>query len=332
MLRSVLSKVVYACPLLTDWWIRHKIGQALRYDLKRLCRFSGITLLDDRDALRAKLTMEYHGLEKGLTMPRRHFPFGQDAVRTFIDTLGLYIERFGDTDDQVRHGLAVLKDYRQKCQAQPTSVDAELMQKLDGLLQSYSAIPAAVQPHVKKTDFFACADASFPDFAKSRHALRHFAGEVSLDRIEQAVGLAMSSPSACNRQPTRIHCIVNKDLARKILSHQPGNRGFGDDADKVLVLTADLACLRWAEERHDLYLNAGMFAMNLSYALHYHKIAHCYLSCSIPKSDDVALRKLMSLKPSEDIVLMIVCGEAPEEFDVAASPKRDYREIFTVHG
>ena len=100
-------------------------------------------------------------------------------------------------------------------------------------------------------------------------------------------------------------------------------------ADKVLVVTADLAGIGEARERNDLYTNGGMFLMNLCYALFYYKVAHCILNWSRSPAEDKLARRIFEIKPSESIVAILTCGEPPDEFDVAMSPRKTLAEVLT---
>ena len=144
--------------------------------------------------------------------------------------------------------------------------------------------------------------------------------------------MAATAPSACNRQHVRVHVVDSPALRDRILEVQGGARGFGADADKLLVVAADLSAVRWAWERHDAFTNGGIFALNLCYALHHEGVAHCILHWSVPPKADATARKLLSLPAQEEIVLLVACGLPPDEFDFPASPRRDPASITTWHG
>ena len=150
--------------------------------------------------------------------------------------------------------------------------------------------------------------------------------------IASAVALAATAPSACNRQHARVHVIDDPSLRERLFALQGGTRGFGADADKALVVTADLSAVRWGWERHDAYVNGGIFVMNLCYALHYHGIAHCILHWSVEPATDREAHRLLGIPENEAIAQVLACGMPPEEFDVAASPRRAPEEIVTWHG
>ena len=301
--------------------------EAFRYDRAQFLANAGALHLDRKAAACAEIVMGYHVLEKGLTMPHRRLGFGKGTVAHLVNLVTSFEKRFGLDDFQVVHAIGVLRAYRELHREWP-----EPFPRLDAFLAAHPEVPASVQPHVTRAGFFAAKDSPFPQFAASRHVVRHFAGSVPKDVIARAVELAMTAPSACNRQPARVHVIDDPGLRDRLFALQGGTRGFGQDADKVLVVTADLSAVRWAWERHDCYVNGGIFVMNLCYALHWHGVAHCILHWSVAPAADRAAHELLDIPANEAIVQVLACGQAPEEFDVAASPRRSSLEIITWHG
>lgn len=307
--------------------VRREAARAFRYDERQFMENAGALHLDRRAAARAEIVMGYHVLEKGLTMPRRRLGFGRGAVVHLVNLVDSFEERFGKEDQQVRHAVAVLRAYRELHGESP-----DPMPRLDAFLAAHPDIPAADEPHVKRSDFFAAKDAPFPRFAASRHVCRHFAGPVPRETIAAAVEIALTAPSACNRQHARVHVVDDPGLRDRLFAAQGGTRGFGADADKVIVVTSDLSSVRWGWERHDCYVNGGIFVMNLCYALHYFGVAHCILHWSVPPEVDREAHGFLGIPPNEAIVQVIACGLPPAEFDVAASPRLAVSDVLTWHG
>ena len=307
--------------------VRREALRAFRYDRAQFMANAGALHLDRMAAARAEIVMGYHVLEKGLTMPRRRLGFGRGVVVHLVNLINSFEKRFGGDDSQVRHAVGVLRAYRELHRERP-----DPMPRLDAFLASHPDIPAADEPHVTREAFFAAKDAPFPQFAASRHVCRHFAGPVPMKTIESAVELAITAPSACNRQPARAHVIDDPALRDRIFAEQGGTRGFGADTDKILVVTADLSTVRWGWERHDCYVNGGIFVMNLCYALHYLGVAHCILHWSVSPEVDRESHKFLGIPWNEAIVQVIACGMPPEEFDVAASPRLAVSDVLTWHG
>lgn len=313
-----------------SWWRRMKMRRevriAFRYDMAQFMDGAGALHLDRKDAARSEIVMAYHVIEKGLTMPHRRLGFGKGAIVHLIDLVTDFERRFGDGDSQVRHAVGVLRAYRELHREWP-----EPMKRLDAFLEKHMEIPAATQPHVKIEEFFAANGAPFPSFAASRHVCRHFAEPVPRKTLEDAIELAMTAPSACNRQHARVHVVENHETRDRLFALQGGTRGFGQDADKVIVVTADLSAVRWAWERHDAYTNGGIFVMNLCYALHYYGVAHTILHWSVAPGNDRAAHALLGIPVNEAIVQVLACGIPPKEFDVASSPRRNPKEVTIWH-
>ena len=290
-----------------------------------------------REAALAHIIMNYHVIEKGLTMPNRHLWFGQSAVLELMQTLTDFERRFGVNDIEFRHGVGVVKSYMEMHAAAVTGEkDAERMSfwaRIMAFCDSHFEIPPSRQFHFSREEFYRDNLSPFDKFARSRHTCRHFVEGATIpdEEIKAAVSLAQTSPSACNRQHVRVHCVSDPALKERVRALQGGNRGFGHLADKFLVVTSDISDLYWAIERYDLYTNAGIFVMNLCYALHFHKIAHCILHCSMKPDRDRELRNALSIPESERFVCMIACGKAPDEFDVAASKRKPVETILSMH-
>ncbi|MBQ7650350.1 MAG: nitroreductase family protein [Victivallales bacterium] len=323
LLKAIKRKVEALC---LKWKNRIEARRAFKYDMAQFIAHAGVLHLDRKPAACAEIVMGYHVLEKGLTMPNRRLGFGKGAVVHLINLIDSFEERFGN-DSQVTHAIAVLRAYRElhKDWHEP-------MPRLDAFLAAHPDVPAAIQPHVTRDEFYAAQNAPFPTFAASRHVVRHFASSVPQGLLKEAIELALTAPSACNRQHVRIHIIDNPQMRDSLLALQGGTRGFGGDADKVVVVTSDLSSVRWAWERHDCYINGGIFVMNLSYALHYKGVAHCILHWSVSPDADRQAHGIIGVPENEAIVQLFVCGMPPEEFDVAASPRRPLDDIVTWHG
>ena len=314
---------------------RRDAKRAFAYDLRRFLENAGPLHPGRGAAALAGVVMGYHVLEKGLTMPRRRVPFGAGAALRLARAVEDYERTFGRTGAQALHAESVLLAWREANAAAGGAAGGEAAAALaaaDAFFATRPGVVPAKEPHVSRDAFFADRDAPFPRFAASRHCVRHFAGPVPRETVERAVAIAATAPSACNRQPVRVHVVDDPALRDALLALQGGTRGFGEDADKLLVVTADVSTVRWVWERNDAHVNAGVFAMNLAYALHHLGVAHCLLHWSVEPAKDAAARRLLGLPDAETIALVLACGLPPPEFDVAASPRLSPADVLTWHG
>lgn len=323
LIKRILGKTLLGVINSVRFSPRRMAERYFSYDQERFIKYSGCFSQENREQLRALLIMTYHIVEKGLTMPNRRFTFGVEVVKDLMQIVDGFLSKYG-ADPQVDHAIGVLKAYWDLHveAGQQASKDADFWESLRDFLLRFANLPSAHQPHCTREEYYRFNESTFPRFAASRHTLRHYsAASLPMDRIKRAVDIAMTTPTACNRQHCRVYCLSDKMKMMRLLELQGGNRGFGHLADKVLIVTSDLESILVARERDDLFTNGGMFLMNLCYALHYEKIAHCILNWSREPKEDLAMREFISIKPSETIIAILTCGETPEEFDVCASPR-----------
>ena len=314
-----------------EYRIAYQFRKYTAYDENLFLRHSNILSQDTQSKHIGKLVLVYHVIEKGLTMPDMKPGFGKDKMELLVDECIEYQKKYDTHNTQFLHALGVIAEYKRVHNENKFKLDKELEIKIDSLLRHLKNIPYAEQIKTTKDVYFGSQNAPFDKFSKSRHSVRNFEGIVEPGKINKAIELAQNAPSACNRQPTRIHIIENKELIVKILDIQKGSRGFGHLADKLLVVTANLSGYQSAEERNCAYVDGGMYAMNLLYALHFNLVASCSLNWCRSPYDDLKMRELINIPESEVIILLIACGNLPVEFKLANSIRNPYDEIIKVH-
>ena len=305
------------------------------YDLQRFVRYSAATNPKEKESMLAKIVVRYHVLEKGLTMPNRRLGFGINIAKELLRLIAEYESICSNKTPELVHAIAVIREYwaiHEQYSETTQRSDVEFWQAIRSFSDAHRQVQPAIQPHSSRKDYYSSKNAPFPEFAWSRHTLRHYANSpLPIERITAAINVARSTPSACNRQHCRTHVLSDKQTIEKLLAIQAGNRGFGCYADKLLVVTSDLQCVIGENERNDIYLNGGMYLMNLCYALHYYEVAHCILNWSKFPEEDVAAREFLNIRPSETIIALLSCGETPEEFDIAESPRKTIEDYIVVH-
>ena len=317
-------------------WLRRMVHSPIRmarpyfdYDMRRFVKYSGVFSRETREQLRAYVIMQYHIIEKGLTMPDRRLGFGKDVMRRLMSHIDEFEKRFG-FDDQVRHAAGVVKAYWDiHLDAGTIDRSDSFWQAIEMFLRSHPNIKAATQLHFTRKEFYKEKDSEFPRFAFARHTSRHYSEKpLDVKLLRKAVGIAMTTPTACNRQHCRVYCVSDKEKMKQILDIQGGSRGFGHFADKLLIVTANLEDLHVIRERDDLFVNGGMFLMNLCYSLFYYEIAHCILNWSRTPEEDMRFRSIAGIKESETVVAVLTCGVPPNKFDICASPRKPESEYF----
>lgn len=164
-----------------------------------------------------------------------------------------------------------------------------------------------VDAGAKEVDYMSikkAAGESFDKFVFSRHSVRQFdtSKKVAVEDIEKAVALAKKSPSACNRQASKVYVFENSEDNSYIGKYVKGNTGFEAEVDKYLVVTADRACFYNAMEINQEYIDGAIFGTVLTYALHFYGIASCILQNGQDYKATDALKERLGIPESERIV------------------------------
>jgi nitroreductase len=309
-------------------------GRRLFYrDYARYLKNSGVLHQDEEASLRARITATYHVVEKGLSHHNPRPGFGRETATVLALALHAYRDAGYPTScSQYQSAIAVLACYLEFQHANNTKApDAA-----EEFFQNFGPdpIPAFSGGYVVKRgeDLVASWRGDFRSLAMHRHSIRHFAGTpVSEVAIQSAVDVARRSPSACNRQAVRVHVLKTRRQLEQILELQGGARGFIELIDKLLIVTADLRAYSSFAERHLAYVDGGLFAMTLMYALCYEGVGSCPLHMALSPGTEDQIRRLAGLIKPEATVVMLAVGNPPEALKVAHSQRKPLDEYLLLH-
>ncbi len=308
------------------------VFQSFIHSFFKYVKFSGVVKENSSSKLISKIIADYHVVEKGLTMPETRLGFGKDRVLQLISYCNKFIEMYGENEEQLQQAISVILEYKLFHEVNNFSLDKELINKINELQRIGGNLKPTIQKSFTLEDYFNKTDASFPEFSESRLSVRNYSSKViPIEILKNAVELANHAPSSCNRQTVRVNIYTDKEVINKILEIQGGNRGFGHLTDKLIILTSDLAFWHGVYERTGPYVDGGIYAMNLLYALHYNKIGACPLNCNLSPSKDKKLREICKIPKNEVFVVMISCGYPPDNFKAPISKRYSSNSIIRVN-
>lgn len=301
-------------------------------DYYHYLRYSGVlNVRTSKKKLIGRIIAEYHVLEKGLTMPVTRLGFGRKNTESLIKNCQVYIRKFGVNDIQLEHAVSVLIEYKNKHANEQFILDNTLISGIDLLQSNIENLNSGSQIEITSEDYFKDIDKIFPLFSASRKSVRNYSNvEITVEKIVDSISLAQNAPSSCNRQASRVYVFTDKDQILKILEIQGGNRGFGHLSDKLIVVTSETGVSHGVYERHQTYVDGGMFAMNVLYSLHHNMIAACPLNCNFSYHKAKRLKRLCQIPESENFILMISCGNVPQTFKIALSKRYPVEEILSI--
>ena len=292
---------------------------------KRLLLHYTSNFREDKESELATLTIVSHVLEKGITMPSRRMGFGYERVRDIITRCKDIITKYGYENIELQSALADLKQYYDVHKEANFELPVDIREKIEELLQ-YMRLTGDNCWNTTKEEYFKITT-NFAEFAESRHSVRWFSDEPVDDaRLMAAITLAQTAPSACNRQATRLKIISSPEGKKLCCELQNGNRGFGDKADKWLLITSELGA--WSHKyQYAPYVDAGIYTMNLLYALHYYGIVACTLNAHLTIEQRKKLQDFVGYSRSEVPVVFIVIGNPADKFMVPKSRRLKIDEI-----
>ena len=304
------------------------------YDMARYLRHSPPprSRARERRRLEALLFLHFHKIEKTLSLPSPPRPFGTSYLGELLDLLDQWQRTIGDPLAVAFRGAeGALRQYRDVTGTELSREFPALAARLDRFLatQGCEGETNGGSRRLTAAEFRAASgNGAFERLAAARHSVRHFSPEpVSEEAVTRAVRIAQRTPSVCNRQAWRVHVYSSPADKEAVLRTQDGNAGFGHEAARVLLVTGDARAYVTSGERHQAYVDGGMFAMSLVYALQAEGIASCCLNLCNYFFQDVAVHRVCRIPAWELPIMMIAIGHPPPEFGVAASPRRDVDEV-----
>ena len=268
----------------------------------------------------ASIIRLYHTIEKGLSYGNYRAGFGRDNVDKLIISLEQYAARGFDTSAFFfETALSCLSAYIQKNKeyGHEDSQLEERIGKLPGKANKYGGsilVSAPVYPE----------SLTYEQLVTSRHSIRHFSDKpVDMELLKKAIKLAQYTPSACNRQGWRTRIVADKEKMGTILANQNGNRGFGQEFDKLLIVTADLRAQQKGRELFQAFIDGGMYAESVLNSLYSKGIGSVPLSASLTAEQEKNVRAVAGMDDAEVLILFIGVGNYPDgEFLTTRSERK----------
>jgi nitroreductase len=300
-------------------------------DYRLYKKHSSVFNKDAYNKIESEITLRYHSIEKGFLHSPIRYRFAKKRVEELLDYL-----KFKEVDSHIKEvqiQSAILNlcayyeiHYENKIKISDyfTKEDYEELKKK--LITDLKPVK-----HHTSSDYFKYRRSDFNQFSLSRCSVREYSGEkISIDVFNKVVELANHAPTVCNRQGISVILVDNKEKLDEILLIQGGLKGYSDNLSQLIVLTSDRNYFYSIGERYQLYIDGGIYLMNLLYALHYYEIAACPAHWGMPVEADTKVQKIIGLNESEKIICLIAVGKPVSNFKTTLSLRRPYNENFRI--
>lgn len=305
-----------------------RIGETLNrmYDLRIFYKYSFYKKsIKHKKNYESFLTKQYHIIEKGLAMPHPRENFGVPKIKELISVSYDYFRQFGKS--QLLESIAAtLTEYLRVNEtfekAHPTEYKL-----INDFIRQFTPNNKGGVRYVSPTTSIS----NYAEFVETRASIRHFGDKnVTTEYVEKAIEIARHSPSVCNRQNWKVHLYTHPQEINQLLRFQDGNNGFGNTINKLLIITSDSKGFTNLEG-NQIYIDGGLFTMNLLLSLHSLGIGSCCLNLCVPYTKEKAIKEIGNIHESERLIMMIGVGYFSENTKVALSDKKSVEEILVEH-
>jgi nitroreductase len=249
--------------------------------------------------------------------------FGVTQATALLAELEAYSELYG-SEREVVDGLKILESYLTYHSTLKKPSIIRLQRRFESLRLSLNISLEMIAGdcfgfYVPQTSIIG---RHFRDFFSSRFSVRNFSTQViPISQLRELAHLAGRSPSACNRQPWRVRIIQDPGQILKALSFQNGNRGFTQVISNLVIVTGVISNFS-SKERHQVFIDCGLYSMSFMMALHANGIASCPLNMSNQSGDEIQISRALKFSEDEVPIMMIALGIAAEGTKTANSERK----------
>lgn len=159
-------------------------------------------------------------------------------------------------------------------------------------------------------------------FVKRRSVRWYKNSPVPKELLQKAANLASLAPSACNRQPYRFLVCNDKGKAVAIAKCAGGTSGFAENLPAIIAIVGDLSAYPYERDRHLIYIDGSLGAMQLMLALETLGLSSCSINWPEVDASERKIRKIIDLKDYERVVMLLAVGYADNEGGVPFSQKK----------
>ena len=315
----------------------YKIRQEYKNDCKQYLKYNyNSPQIHTQNAFEAKILRQAHILEKGMSLTIPKDKFGVEKANILLDMIMEFLsEGFSfDKSTVISNALGIVNAYL-NFHAKKGYFPEEIISKYNSIMSgiiNYNVNGIFGVQSITKQEMDVKIHSEFPDFFISRHSIRQFDDTpVDLSSIRSAVTLAMKAPSACNRQSCKVYFYNNSKVNYKLGNLISGNNGFDNEVQNYLVITSDISAFYDSFERNQTYVDAGIFTMALTEALHYYRVGSCILQNGEIVDKNKKIREICDNIPeNEKIVLFIAIGNYKDNIVYAVSKRKSLEDILII--
>lgn len=266
-----------------------------------------------------------HRLEKGLILANSRRAFGQDFIRETVDLYRAAARnRTLAENGELHWATDVLNQYFIVHPVGSVNTEFELLRDAFRRFNEWDSMHKAVRvPRPKTNQPNPVSYESLLELCKRRRSVRHFSTKkVPRELIDKALQAATLAPSACNRQPFVFRIADSSSTVARLARLPMGTAGFAENIPVFIAIVGQLRCFSEARDRHLIYIDGSLAAMNFALALETLGLSSCFLNWPDIEERERALSHELQLATDERAIVCMAVGFAAENAVVAHSERK----------
>jgi len=275
------------------------------------------------NANNSSLRRNIHRIEKGLiTTPMKPI-FANDYIIKTVNDLKHELE-YGEDSETLEWAYSILTLYFNQVEKTANVTTAQNI--FSSLNDNKNHSITLLKANERKK-----ANVTFEDLLalnKRRRSIRYYTSEkVNRKTIEDVLKLATQAPSACNRQSFSFQIYDDKQEVSNVAKHLWGATTFANNINCLIFIIGDLSGFEKERDRHTIYIDSGLVAMNILLALETVDLSSCIINCPEIPDQELGLKRAMKLNDFERPVLCMSIGHAAPEAKFPSSRKRNINNL-----
>lgn len=288
------------------------------YELNRNKSFNNV---------RGEITFLYHALEKGMIHKKLRLGYGKEKINRMMDLIDYSIKsNFDLNDDRIQTAVSVLNEYVRLHEKNNYDVSYIKEFLLSRELKKDTFTGGIIEE--SKENILKYIKGNFEDLSYNRHSIREFTTEpISKELIESAIRIASRTPSVCNRQAWSVTVVKDGSLIKELMKIQSGINGMAENMNTLIAITTSYEYFGNIHERNQAFIDGGLFAMSLLYALTYLGVGTCALNANLRISDEITVKEKLGLSNADNLIMFIAVGHYQENVKYPKSNRDSVTQI-----
>lgn len=325
MLSVFKYRIVAFSPIIAKsyYFFNNKISSEL-YNVT-----NGIYLNKASEFNQGRFRRNIHRIEKGLIMRPRRESFGLGYINTVLDDYKYVVKKVNN--EEIKWATSVLDEFFRVCSGK----------EIGNLKSKYFTVRLKdeeedtwinnMNPYLYKDRDAPVSPKELLELCQLRTSVRWYVNKiVERQDIEDAVEVAKTAPSACNRQPFRFISTSDRRLIMQVGGLAPGTTGFLKNIPNLICVVGDLKNYEFEKDRHIIYIDSSLAVMQMLLSFQTKGISSCILNWPEEYKRDRAISKILNLGKSERVVLLVAFGYADKTGNIPFSAKKGNNELLEI--